>query len=153
MKMLLVAEAIFNSVIRYGIALYLTPVSEVEDVKARKLSSEARKLQVIQNKMLRMIFELRMEDKVNMERLRENIKMFSINQMNCYHVLLEAFNVIRNGSSERIREKWLSNKNNRYSNRRPNDVVVPRVEHVTCQGFSWHAAKMWNDLPEIILRQ
>ena len=56
-KMLLVAEALFNSVIRYGIAVYLNPVFEVEEVKAKNLSSEARRLQVIQNKMLRMIFD------------------------------------------------------------------------------------------------
>ena len=36
-KMLQVAESIFNSVIRYGIALYLKPVFEVEEVKARNL--------------------------------------------------------------------------------------------------------------------
>ena len=95
-------------------------MSNVEDVKARKLSNEARKLQVIQNTMLRMIFGgYRLEDRVNMEQLRCNIQMFSINQMNCYHVLLEAFNVIRNGSSERIREKWLPNKSNIYNNKRP----------------------------------
>ena len=89
---------------------------------------------------------LRLEDRVNMEQLRSNIQMFSINQMNCYHVLLEAFNVIRNGSSERIREKWLPNKSNIYSN----NVIVPQVNHVKCQGFSWYAAKMWNELPEEI---
>ena len=87
--MLQVAESIFNSVIRYGIALYLKPVFEVEDVKARSLSIEARRLQTIQNKMIRMIFGFRMEDKVNMEELREKIGMLSVNQMNCYHVLLE----------------------------------------------------------------
>ena len=34
-KLLMVAEAIFNSKTRYGIALYLNPVFEVEEVKAR----------------------------------------------------------------------------------------------------------------------
>ena len=52
----MVAQSIFNSVIRYGIAVYLKPIYEVEDVKARNLSTEARKLQVIQNTMLRMIY-------------------------------------------------------------------------------------------------
>ena len=77
-KLLMVAEAIFNSKIRYGIALYLNPVSEKEDIKARRLSTEARKLQTIQNNMIRMIFELRPQVKVNMEELRTKIGMFSL---------------------------------------------------------------------------
>ena len=76
-KMLMVAESIFNSVIRYDIAVYLKPIYEVEDVKARNLSTEARKLQVIQNTMLRMINGYRMEDMVNMENLRKEIGVSS----------------------------------------------------------------------------
>ena len=96
-KLLMVAESIFNSKLRYGIALYLTPVYEKEKVKARQLSAEAGKLQVIQNNLLRMIFGYRQCDMVNMEKLRERIGMFSVNQMNNYHVLLEAFNIINYG--------------------------------------------------------
>ena len=87
-KLLMVAESIFNSKIRYGIALYLNPVFENEDVKARTLSKEASKLQVIQNDMLRMILNYRKQDKINMEELRGKIGMFSVNQMNIYHVLM-----------------------------------------------------------------
>ena len=50
-KLLMIAESIFQSKIRYGIALYLNPIFETEDVKARKLSGEASKIQVIQNNM------------------------------------------------------------------------------------------------------
>ena len=52
-KLLMIAESIFQSKIRHGIALYLNPIFETEDVKARKLSGEASKIQVIQNNMLR----------------------------------------------------------------------------------------------------
>ena len=44
-KLIIIAEAIFNSVIRYGIAVYLVPTYDKEDLKARKLSSEANTLQ------------------------------------------------------------------------------------------------------------
>ena len=120
---------------------------EVEEVKAKNLSTEARRLQTIQNKMIRMIFGFRMEDKVNMEELREKIGMQSVNQMNCYHVLLEAFNVIRNGSSVNIQEKWKIT-NNQYSKRRLNNVKVPIVKHTRCEGFTFYGAKFWNNLPE-----
>ena len=146
----MIADAIFNSKIRYGIALYLKPTSETEEVKARHLSTEARKLQIIQNNMIRMIFSYKPLDKVNMEELREKIGMFSVNQMNCYHVLIEAFNVIHFGSAEKIQKKWKPNNERIYSNRRKMDVKIPKVKHVRCQGFSFVGAKMWNNLPEDI---
>ena len=48
-KLSIIADAIFNSVIRYGIAVYLVPTYEKEDLKARKLCSEKNSLQIIQN--------------------------------------------------------------------------------------------------------
>ena len=65
--------------------------------------------------MLRAVFGYKREDKINMQRLRESISMFSVNQMNCYHVLLEAHNVVKNGSSNIIQEKWThKSKQNEY---------------------------------------
>ena len=58
--------------------------------------------------------------------------------------------VIQFGSSEKIQEKWLKKNNNAYSNRRMNNVEVPRVEHERCKGFAWYGGKMWNQLPEDI---
>ena len=101
----MMAETIFNSKIRYGIALYLNPVFESEDVKARHLSTEAKKLQVIQNNMLRVVFGYRQSDMINMEELRKSIGMLSVNRMNIYHVLLEAYNIIHYGSADQIQEK------------------------------------------------
>ena len=83
-KLLIIAQAIINSKIAYGSSVYLQPVFEKEDLKAGFLTAEARKLQIIQNNMLRMIFGFRLEDMTNMTRVRTNIKMFSVNQMCCY---------------------------------------------------------------------
>ena len=57
-KLIIIADAIFNSIIRYGIAVYLVPTYETEDLKARKLSNETYDLQVLQNKMLRLVHGL-----------------------------------------------------------------------------------------------
>ena len=97
-----------------------------------------------------MVFGYKMTDKMNMEELRTKIGMFSVNQLNCYHVLLEAFNVINYGSSEKIQSKWIPKEQRYYSNRRQHDVKVSRVDHVKCQGFTYHAAIFWNKLPENI---
>ena len=50
-KLIMIAEGIFNSVIRYGITVYLNPIYEKEDLKARKLSGNTREIQTIQNNM------------------------------------------------------------------------------------------------------
>ena len=39
-KIFIIAEAIFNSKIRYGITVYLTPTYEEEDLKVNKLAKK-----------------------------------------------------------------------------------------------------------------
>ena len=46
------------SKIRYGIAAYLIPIFEREDVKMEKLSPHAKELQVVQNSIVRVILGL-----------------------------------------------------------------------------------------------
>ena len=41
-----------------------------------------------------------------MEDVRNKFKMMSVNQMNIYHTLMEAHNVIGNSSSDQIGIKW-----------------------------------------------
>ena len=99
--------------------------------------------------MLRLIFNYKLGDMTNMSELRNKIKMFSINQMVCYHVLLEAFNVINYESSEVILKKWRPIETRQYPvrNNRKNEVKVPIPAHVTSQGFTFYGAKLWNQLP------
>ena len=104
-KLVMIAEATFNSKIRYGISVYLNPVFDNEDLKAKKLSKNASTLQTLQNAMLRLIFGFQIKQRVNMQRLREKIKMFSVNQMCVYHTILEAYNVVKNSSSQKIKLK------------------------------------------------
>ena len=72
---------IFNSKIRYGIAAYITPIFEREDLKHKKLSSNASDLQILQNVMLRLILGLEQKDHINMQQVREKINLFSVNQI------------------------------------------------------------------------
>ena len=71
----------------------MNPIFEEEDLKMKKLSENATKLQVLQNDMLRVIFGIDIRKHVNMKKVGENIKMMSINQLSCYHTLLEAYNM------------------------------------------------------------
>ena len=71
----------YNKIWHRNICKYLIPIFEKEDLKAHKLSNETSSLQTIQNTTLRVIRGLRMVQCVNMQRLREKIKMISGNQM------------------------------------------------------------------------
>ena len=82
--------------------MYLNPVFDDEELKMRKLSKNASILQTLQNTMLRVILGFNIKQHINMENLRQKIKMFSVNQMCIYHTLLETFNVIRYSSSETL---------------------------------------------------
>ena len=99
-KLRIIAEAIFTSVARYGIAVYFKPRLHLDPT-----SEEQTKLQVTQNKMLRLLAGRRPSDRVRVEDLSKRFNMMSMNQMASYHVLLETYNAMNFGSSERIRDK------------------------------------------------
>ena len=154
-SLLTIAEGIFNSKIRYGICVYLKPTFEREDVKTETLSEGMRQLQTHQNHMLRMVFGHSINDHVNMKKLREKIKMFSVNQMTIYHTLLEAYNVVNKTSSEKIQELWSDPREQPYSLRSVtnNDLKVPRQPKLKAQGFSYFAPKLYNMLPTTIIQR
>ena len=113
-KLVIVAEAIFNSKLRYGIAVYISPVFNEEDLKLRKLPKNTSTLQILQNNMIRVIFGLDKKHHINMEHMRTKLKMMSINQMAIYHTLLEAHNVMRNSASGQIKSKWVERSEYNY---------------------------------------
>ena len=148
-KIVMIAEAIFNSKIRYGIAVYLNPVFNEEELKEKKLSRNATIIQTLQNTMLRVILGLDLKRHINMQHTREKIKMMSVNQMNIYHTLLEAYNIVRKSSSQQIKMKWEKNCDSKYLLRSDitKDLKVPNKPMKGCIGFTYSGAKLWNKLP------
>ena len=63
----LVAEAIFNSRIRYGIAVFYKPRLTLQDESC----TIQEPIQVAQNDMIRQLFGHKRSDRVNMEKLRK----------------------------------------------------------------------------------
>ena len=150
-KLSIIADAIFNSVIQYGIAVYLVPTYEKEDLKARKLSSETYDLQVLQNNMLRLIHGLRIYNRVNMLELRTKIKMVSVNQMTIYHTIMEVFNILYNNSSEQINKKYRHQDRHSLKKNTNNFLWVPVTQlKRNCTGFTYYGAKIFNNLPNKI---
>ena len=150
-KVVIIAEAIFNSLLRYGVAVFLKPVYDEEDLKMEKLPKDTAVLQKIQNSMLRVVYGLKLKNRVNMKKVREEIKMMSVNQISVYHTLLEAYNVMRHLSSEQIHMKWkiiemkyalrsISNK----------DIKVQEKPKLKCLGFTYNGPKLFNMLPTLV---
>ena len=99
--------------------------------------------------MLRIVFSADKKQHVNMKSLREKIRMMSVNQMNVYHTLLEAYNIIHNSSSEVIKMKWENKNESKYFLRSDLkfDQKIPEKPMTKCIGFSYHGSKLFNKLP------
>ena len=84
-----------------------------------------------------------------MQHIREKFHMMSVNQMNIYHTIIEAYNVIKNSSSEQIKTKWESNQKNKYLLRSVSkkDLKIPDKPMKKCSGFSYYGSKLFNKLP------
>ena len=134
---------------RYGIPVYLNPVFDEEELKMKKLSKNASILQTLQNTMLRVVLGLNIKQHINMEHVRQKIKMFSVNQMCIYHTLIEAYNVIRYSSSESIKKKWDHKNETKYSLRSEtrNNPQIPEKPMKKCAGFTYFGAKIFKKLP------
>ena len=109
----IISEAIFFSKLRYGIAVYYLPRLTENDEKCTVQEC----LQVVQNDMVRELFGHRRKDRINMQTLREKHNMMSVNQLACYHILIETFNILYNDSSPQILEKIGHRENKRYEMR------------------------------------
>ena len=147
-KLRIIAEAIFNSKIRYAIAVYGTPKFDFSS-QEQVFDPLLKKIQVIQNDMLRLIEGKTRKNHTNMQKLRERQHMMSVNQMAIYHVALEIFNIRQHSSSESLQDKLLLQENSHYQlrNRSSGDVCVTKKPKKSALGFTYHGATLWNHLP------
>ena len=100
----MITDAIFQSKLRYGIAAYSNPKYKFNHLE-QPMDPNISKLQVVQNDMIRVLNGKTRGDHTNMKKLREELKIMSVNQLSVYHVGMEMFNIINNGSSEPLQRK------------------------------------------------
>jgi hypothetical protein len=102
-------------------------------------------LQTLKNNMTRLIFGFKLQNRVHMKNLREEIKMMSVNQISVYHTLLEAYNVRRHLSSEQIHMKWkLIERKYALRSITKKKLNVPEKPKLKCLGFTYSGAKLFN---------
>ena len=102
--------------------------------------------------MLRVILGVKIQDQINMKKVREKIQMMSVNQMNIYHIILESYNIMRNSASEQIKTKWTNFSEHDYLLRSETnkDLKVPDKPSPKCLGFSYFGTKLFNMLPRYV---
>ena len=144
-KLQIIGEAIFVSKIRYGLAVYSKPRLSEDDAR----SPEMQKIQVLQNDMVRLIKGYTRSDHINMSKTRRDMKMMSINQLSCYHVLIEVRKILAGNSSEQLKLKLSPPEEQHYDLRSVSkgDLIVPWRPRRGCEGFSYHGSKCYNMLP------
>ena len=91
--------------------------------------------------MFRLLAGKKPSDRVRVEDLSKKFNMMSMNQMASYHVLVETFNIMNFGSSEKIRQKLTPAST--YSR----SLTVPLFKKTSCRSFSFYASRLWNTLP------
>ena len=75
--------------------------------------------------------------------MSEEINMMSVNQISVYHILLEAYNVMRHLSSEQIHMKWkIIEKKYAPRSITKKDLKVPEKPKLKCFGFSYNCCPL-----------
>ena len=67
----MIAEAIINSLLGYGVAVFLKPVYNEEDLNRKKLPKNTIVLQTLQNSIIRAIYGLKKQNHVNMKNVKK----------------------------------------------------------------------------------
>ena len=143
-----VAEGIFTSKLRYGIAVYCKPKLTDEDNSNRIL----RELTILQNEMIRIITRCR-DRRKNMGDLRKKTRSLTVNQLCCYHILIETYSILCYKSSGFMFEKWTTKPGAQRLTRseEQNNIVVP-VNNTCKNSILYYGAKLWNMLPDKVKR-
>ena len=146
-KLKIVAEAIFSSKMRYGMSVFTIPKFEFNNLE-QTIDSNIAKLQIIQNDMIRLLIGKNRNSKTNMEKTRHQLKIMSVNQLSCYHVAIEMYNIINYKSSDSLHEEMkLVPRGYNLRGLEEGKVQVPEKGKKSCNGFHYIGPKLWNFLP------
>jgi hypothetical protein len=141
-----VAEALFNSKLRYGIAAY----GKVRYTEQDPKNGDMAKLQVIQNEMMRLILGFRRSDKVSVRQMLQTTGFHSVNQLIAQHSLVELFNVIHLDTNPMLRQRFIKEDAKKRYDTRSNAMAVldvPIMKKEKLVGFPTQSAHLWNMLP------
>ena len=146
--MRIIAEALFTSKLRSGIALYCKPRLSKSAPKNKLL----KELTVIQNDMMRAITMTKHGKRRSIKSLREKTKTTSVNHLCCYHILTEVFSIFSHNTSGRVKE-LLQKKpgtGNMVTRSKASGLTKIPMNRGSKNGFLFYAASLWNMLPQTL---
>ena len=84
--------------------------------------------------------------------MAEKRTQIAVNQLACYHVLLETFNILKKNSSPQIEAKIRPKESVNYHMRsfKKGDLTIIEKPKKNSLGFTYISAKLWNMLTEEI---
>ena len=139
-----VAESLFNSKIRYGLQLCGKIRWNVSDPTTKLMKD----LQVSQNKMLRLLNNTRISDKISTMSLLEKFNMMSVNQINAQIKLSEMKKAVRDEDHPFNLEKRESGPDVRSMRSISNDLLpVKSFTELSKNTFINDGIKAWNLAP------
>ena len=104
--------------------------------------SNSRKLQVLQNKVLRLRLKTNLHHRISTKELLHRCQELSVNQLSAYHTLLAVHRAVRGGKPVSIHEKM------KLSQRQTNTIHVPNTKLTLSRGgFCCRGALLWNRMP------
>ncbi len=146
-QLIMVGEALVNSKIRYGIAAYGSVQLSQEDPK----HSDMRRLQILQNGLMRIILGLKVSDRKSVDYLLERTSYLSVNRLCAYHTLQEMFSVLNLNSIPMIKNSFVQTRQTVYETRQGGDyLLLPFTKKKKNEGFIHRGIKLWNMLPSSI---
>jgi len=147
-SLVIVANGLFNSLLSYCQSLY----SRIRFTDSDPKRSDQNKLQVIQNHLTRLIYNIKLKDKVNMNHLRNKQKELSTNQLACKAVATEMRKCLKYGTMPLVKKQF-DNANKSSSTictRSSQRALIPKPKfrkNATLGGFVHQAQTLWNMLP------
>ena len=143
----ILANSIFNSKMRYGIHL----CGKVRITEGDSTQGVMDEIQKAQNKMLRLLNNSRIKDKISTKSIMANLNMLSVNQVNAQVKLTEIWKSINIENYPIQSQKVNYNmeaRATRASNR--GDLMIEASTLKSQATFLNDAFKIWNEAPTII---
>ena len=142
-----VASGIWNSKLRYGLQLYAKVRTSAQDPK----NSNMEKLQVAQNKLARVLENVKVSDRTPIKTLPEKQKMLSVNQIAAQIKLTEIWKAL-NIERFPIKVKKLSTTNDARITRGVTfeKLVIEGNSNRIENSFIGDGTRLWNKAPEVL---
>ena len=148
-------DGIFVSCLLYCLPLFcdIWGLPSMDDTARRSQSftkEDCRKLQVLQNKVLKMKTK-NYEKNAPTNKLLDATGDLSVHQLGAHHTIVTAHRIIVTGQPQYLAEKLKSPSENQvFTTRHAGNIVVNCERTISRSGFIYRAAKLWNLLPKAL---